>query len=143
MNIKIVFSTLVVASVLGAFATPNGTIKDNVYEIEVTSGSVPMNADDVEKLKTPGITEFKKSGAGTLVVESMPSFAGTIRVAGGVYSVPGSVAAPFGTVAGPTIVETGATVKLYRRQGVDDAAHQGLPGRRVSARGAGRYGRRR
>lgn len=97
-----------------AFAAPNGVVSGSVYEITVGAGeTVPMSAEDVAALSQPGITEFRKAGPGTLTVLSLPDFNGTIRVSGGTYSVLGSIAKPFGSGSGPTIIESDATV-LFR-----------------------------
>ena len=107
-------------SCFGLSAAQQGEIKGNVYEMNVEAGgTVTMNADDVAALGngTGVVTELHKVGDGTLVAAAMSSFAGTIRISGGVYSVPGSSTAMFGTSAGKTVVEAGATILFTGTKG--------------------------
>lgn len=107
-------------SCFGLSAAQQGEIKGNVYEMNVEAGgTVTMNADDVAALGngTGAVTELHKVGDGTLVAAAMSSFAGTIRISGGVYSVPGSSTAMFGTSAGKTVVEAGATILFTGTKG--------------------------
>ena len=120
MNAQYALSLVFATVISVASAARNGEIRGNVYEIDVPSGqTVDLSPDDVAALGTGtgDITELKKSGDGTLVVATaLPNFAGTIRVVGGTYQVKSTVSSPFGTTAGPTIVD-GGTVRFVGNNG--------------------------
>lgn len=119
MHFAVVMAVVFVAGPVAA--ARQGEIDGNVYRIAVDEGvTVTMNQDDVSALADDAVTELQKTGAGTLVAASLPGFTGTIRIKSGVYRVDGVTASPFGSVAGATIVEAGATVLFTGVKGSTD-----------------------
>ena len=109
------------ASCFAAATLIAGVAFGTVYEVNVPTGSVQTNftAAQVTAIAALGVNdEIKKTGGGTLKVTSttdIASFKGTLRISDGVYeagSSANSVSGVFGTKDGPTIVESGATLRF-------------------------------
>ena len=66
--------------------------------------------DELSALNNNTVTELWKTGNATLVSEGIASFAGIIRVKGGIFQV-AAQADGLGTTAGATYVESGATLE--------------------------------
>ena len=112
MKVAIVAATLVfgVGSLL---AGASRSVDGSAYVINVPEGETEsVSATDVSALGdgTGAIRELRKTGAGTLVAASIPTFLGTVTVAAGVYQI--SAADHCGTSDGPTVVESGATLAV-------------------------------
>ena len=92
-----------------------------VYEVNVPTGEtqVEFTAAQVTAIAALGASdEVRKTGGGRLKVSSttdIASFKGTIRISDGVYeagSAGNNISGVFGTKDGPTIVESGATLRF-------------------------------
>lgn len=86
--------------------------EEGVLEVKVESGSRGYTEGELAAITGGSVTEIQKTGGGTLTSSGIASFAGTIRVVGGTFEVVAGDATGFGTTAGATIVEAGATVKF-------------------------------
>ena len=109
MKIRLTFAATLAAS-CAAFGT--------VYEVNVPAGNVQTNFTAAQKTAIAALgaaDEINKTGGGTLqltVDTDVKPFKGTIRISDGVYRTldSGSGKYWFGTMDGPTIVESGATL---------------------------------
>ena len=98
---------------VGSLAAATRSTEGNAYVIDVPGGDTEaLSAADVTALGdgTGSVTELRKTGSGTLVGASLPTFRGTITVTGGVYQI--SAVDHCGTSDGPTVVQSGATLAI-------------------------------
>ena len=84
---------------------PDNTVQTNLTSLQLAALSKLTSVEN----------ELRKTGGGTLSLTSadtaLSSFKGTIRIRAGVYTFPGGKGY-LGTTDGPTIVESGATLKI-------------------------------
>lgn len=107
--LKILSVGLVAAcAVLSASAAETQPIEGGGTAL-ITSGT-SLTSDEKTMLNNNQVTELWKTGDTTLASEGISSFAGIIRVKGGILSV--AAQAGLGTTAGATYVESGATLQV-------------------------------
>lgn len=93
-----VVGTLVVVAWMSGLSLPVSAatqviVDDGIATLNVTAENPPytMTAEDAAAILATGITEFRKTGAGTLVADashaSLATFAGTIRIQNGIYKI--------------------------------------------------------
>ena len=83
--------------------------------LEVNVGSGTQDGYTSEQLTAIGggtVTEIQKTGDGTLISKGIASFTGTIRVSAGLLQLNASDKTGLGTTNGPTIVESGAAIRI-------------------------------
>ena len=97
-----------VCAVLSASAAETQPIEGGGTAL-ITSGT-SLTSDEKTMLNNNQVTELWKTGDTTLASEGISSFAGIIRVKGGILSV--AAQAGLGTTAGATYVESGATLQV-------------------------------
>ena len=126
------------ASISAAFVAAGAT----VYEVNVPTGNVQTNFTAAQKTAIAALgadDEVQKTGGGTLHISTkadISSFDGTIRISDGVYQIPGSTGY-LGTTNGPTIVESGATLRVAGYTRADYYADEDI---RIAGTGYGDMG---
>ena len=114
--------TFLVAMAVLSFgaARADYTLDNGVLTVFVDEGETQTNLtdDQLAGLADAACTELRKTGTGELKLTATPAalskFKGTIRISEGIYGMNfHSWGGLLGTVDGPTIVESGATLKTY------------------------------
>ena len=108
------FGTMLVASIgVTTFAAPTAGLDGDVYYVNVPAGET-VSATDASWSSWVSAASghpFAKRGGGTLTAgAAMASFAGEIRIEGGIYAV--SADGGLGTTAGGTVVSNNATLLI-------------------------------
>ena len=104
-------------AVLSVFFGISLSAAGTVLEVNVPDGDTQTGFTDDQLTAIEGLgenDEINKTGGGTLALTAttkISTFKGTIRISNGIYQVAGG-AGFLGTTNGPTIVESGATLKF-------------------------------